>query len=132
MFVGMPDDVFFEPLKSYLSQVPALIGEMGSGFLDDGCWWVKFTIDIEHPLAWSVVQELGHVLNYLSLEERLPTVFRPVSPPPYLNGGPREYLSWVIECKDKDFAPETCAEWLEGRLPRPVDEAKQWNTEDES
>jgi hypothetical protein len=51
---------------------------------------VKFAIDIEHPLAWSVVQELGHVLNYVSLEERLPTVFMPVSPPPYMNGGPDE------------------------------------------
>jgi len=91
---------------------------------------MKFTIDIDHPLAWSVVQELGHVLNYLSLDERLPTVFMPVSPPPYLNGGP-DYLSWVIECKDKDFTPEICAEWLEGHLPRPVEDPEQWKHEDE-
>src|ERR1017187_4047344 len=43
-------------------------------------------------------------------------IFMPVSPPPYMNGGPREYLSWVIECKDNDFLPKTCAGWLEGRL----------------
>jgi len=97
---------------------------------DNGCWWVKFTIDIGHPLAWNVVQELGHVLNYVSLDERLPAVFMPVSPPPYLNGGP-EYLSWVIESKDKDFKPETCAEWLEGRLPRPVGKLKLWKFENE-
>jgi hypothetical protein len=72
------------------------------------------------------VQEFGHVLNYVSLNERLPTVFMPVSPPPYRNGGPNEFLSWVIECKDLDFMPENCAEWLEGRLPRPVDELDQW------
>ena len=47
-----------------------------------------------------------------------------------LNGGP-EYLSWVIESKDKDFKPETCAEWLEGRLPRPVGKLKLWKFENE-
>jgi hypothetical protein len=132
MFVGMPDEALVAPLKDYLSRVPAITEKICAGLLDDGCWWVKFTIDIEHPLAWNVVQELGHVLNYVSLDERLPTVFMPVSPPPYLNGGPNEYLSWVIECKDKSFTPEKCAEWLEGRLPRPVSEVAQWNAEDES
>ena len=71
------DDPVFTPLKSYLSTVPS-VRDISSGFSEDGYWWVKFTIDIEHPLAWSVVQELGHVLNYVSLDERLPTVFMPV------------------------------------------------------
>ncbi|SPE35761.1 hypothetical protein SBA3_2300022 [Candidatus Sulfopaludibacter sp. SbA3] len=57
------------------------------GRLEGEGWWVKFAIDISHRLAWNVVQELGHVLNYLSVNERLPTVFKPVSPPPYANGG---------------------------------------------
>lgn len=104
---------------------------MGSGFLEDGCWWLKLIINIDHPFAWNVVQELAHVLNYVSLDERLPTVFKPVSPPPYANGGPRDFLSWVIECKDKNFKPSDCAEWLEGRLPRPVDDLDQWKLEDE-
>jgi hypothetical protein len=82
-----------------------------------------------HSLAWNVVQELGHVLNYLSLDERLPTVFMPVSPPPYMNGGPEEFLSWVIECKDKAFMPGTCAKWLESRLPNPVDDETQWQSD---
>jgi hypothetical protein len=63
-------------------------------------------------------------MNYLSLDERLPTVFMPVSPPPYMNGGPRDYLSWVIESKSKHFMPSACAEWLEGRLPRPVTDSE--------
>jgi hypothetical protein len=127
----MPDEALFKPLKDYLAKVPAITGKIGSGFSDDGCWWVKFAIDVGHPLAWSVVQELGHVLNYLSLDERLPAVFMPVSPPPYMNGGPRDYLSWVIESKSKDFKPEKCADWLEGRLPRPVTDPEQWkNIED--
>ena len=65
------------------------------------------------------VVSTGHVLNYLSLNERLPTVFKPVSPPPYLNGGPAEFLSWVIECSDDSFTPSRATEWLAGRLPKP-------------
>ena len=125
----MPDERSIAPLKSYLSKVPAITGAIGSGFSDEGLWWVKFTINLDHPLAWSVVQELGYVLNYLSLDERLPTVFMPVSPPPYMNGGPRDFLSWVIESKDKDFTPNACTQWLEGRLPRPVDDLAQWVNE---
>ena len=60
----------------------------------------------------------------------MPTVFMPVSPPPYLNGG-EEFLSWVIESKEPSFAPEKCCEWLEGRLPRPVDDPEQWKIEEE-
>jgi hypothetical protein len=127
----MTDDPIFEPLKGYLTRIPAVAGTIGCGFSKDGRWWVKFTIAIEHPLAWSVVQELGHVLNYVSLDERLPTVFMPVSPPPHMNGGPRHYLSWVIECKDETFKPQTCADCLEGRLPRPVNDVEQWKIADD-
>lgn len=126
----MPDERSLISLKEYLARLPAISGAIGSGFSDEGYWWVKFAIDVDHPLAWRVVQELGYVLNYLSLDERLPTVFKPVSPPPYLNGGPRDYLSWVIESKDTDFAPEVCVQWLEGRLPRPVDDPSQWVEEE--
>ena len=76
------------------------------------------------------MQELGHVLNYLSLDNRLPTVFMPVSPPPYMNGGPCDYLSWIIESTDSAFSPDTCAEWLAGRLPQPVDDLTQWKHAD--
>lgn len=116
----------FAELAAYLLRVPGISGTMGKGRFDNGNWWVKFSIDIDHPLAWNVVQEFGNVLNYLSLTERLPTVFMRVSPPSYLNGGPREFLSWVIESTVKDFSPKTCAEWLEGRLPRPVDDPAAW------
>ena len=68
---------------------------------------------------------MAHVLNYLSVDERLPTVFKPVSPPPYLNGGPEDYLSWVIECSD-EMSPDKVAEWLESRLPQPVEDEDAW------
>ena len=122
----MADERDFATLEDYLSRVPAVRRPFGKGHSDDRSWWLKFSIDICHPLAWNVVQELGHVLNYVSVEERLPTVFMPVSPPPYMNGGPREFLSWVIECRDAKFKPGTVAKWLEGRLPRPVEDESQW------
>ncbi|MCW8965350.1 MAG: hypothetical protein OQK82_01485 [Candidatus Pacearchaeota archaeon] len=123
------DDSAINTLTEYLSKIPAIFGEIANGEEDDGRWWVKFEIDINHQFAWRAVQELGHVLNYLSIEERLPTNFHPVSPPPYMNGGPEEFLSWVIECNDPDFKPGTCAKWLEGRLPNPVDDLSQWEIE---
>ncbi len=93
----MPESNDLEPLVAFLRRVPALDAGIGSDVSSSGGWWVKFAIDIEHPLAWHVVQEFGHVLNQLSIDEPLPTVLKPVSPPPYMNGGPREFLSWVIE-----------------------------------
>jgi hypothetical protein len=128
-------DQQFHKLIAYLVRIPSVetnatpLQGFGSG-LENGTWWVKFSIDLEHALAWNVVQELGHVLNYLSVQERLPTTFKPVSPPPYLNGGPREYLSWLIECSADAMAPDTVADWLEGRLPRPVEDQSQWQTDD--
>jgi hypothetical protein len=108
------------------------VEKLAPGYSRTGRWWVKFSVDIEHPLAWNVIQELGQVLNYVSLENRLPAVFMPVSPPPYVNGGPNDFLSWVIESKDGDFTPAACAEWLEGRLPQPVDNSESWRAESEN
>jgi hypothetical protein len=122
----MSDDRDFLSLENYLKTIPSVQPSVGRGRESDGSWWLKFSLDIEHRLAWNVVQELGHVLNYLSLNDRLPTVFKPVSPPPYMNGGPREYLSWVIECSDKSVKPASVAKWLEGRLPNPVQDPAQW------
>ena len=119
------DDRSFGRLRDFLARVPAITAPVSHGGDDNG-WWVKFSIDMANPLAWHVVQELAYVLNHLSLSERLPTVFKPVSPPPYLNGGPAEYLYWVIEAATNDFRPGTCADWLEGRMPQPVDDLTKW------
>ena len=122
------DERAFQTLIGYLEKIPSIEKPIAFGD-ENGEWWLKFSIDIMHDLAWHVVQEIGHVVNYISINERLPTVFYPVSPPPYMNGGPSDFLSWVIETKDSSFKPGTLMKWLEGRLPRPVDDISQWNTE---
>jgi hypothetical protein len=127
----MGDERDFATLEAFLKKVPAINGTIGKGRLENGNWWVKFAIDITRPLAWHVVQEFGCVLNYISINERLPTVFMPVSPAPYLNGGPDDFLSWVIESTDASFKPGTCKKWLEGRLPKPVDDLSQWSNNDD-
>lgn len=122
----MIEDRGFQTLVDYLLRIPAVSSLVGKGCFDDGGWWVQFSIDVSHKFAWQSVQELGFVLNYLSVNERLPTVFKPISPPPYLNGGPAENLSWLIECRDRDFRPGSVMKWLEGRLPRPVESDSEW------
>lgn len=116
-----------DPLVIFLKMVPGIKPSIGHGLFEDGTWWVKFQIDIGHPLAWQVVQEMGHILNYISISEPLPTIFKPVSPPPYMNGGPKHFLSWVIESTAPEFSPALCAEWLGGRMPSPVDDLSQWH-----
>lgn len=120
----------FNNLTGFLSKVPSVQPGISQGIYDDKNWWVKFSLDISDNLAWNVVQELGHIFNYLSSGERLPTTFYPVSAPPYMNGGPADFLYWIIESKDPAFTPDKAKEWLEGRLPNPVDDVDAWDAED--
>ncbi|MCG2618011.1 hypothetical protein LZZ85_27155 [Terrimonas sp. NA20] len=120
---------YFDSLIAFMQKLPGMGHSIAKGRTDSGLWWIKFQLDIDHPLSWRVVQELAFVVNYISVEERLPTAFYPVSPPPYLNGGAREFLSWVIESTTPDFTPNDLAQWLEGRLPAPVDDLTQWEEE---
>ena len=129
-------DEIFEPMLALLEKMPAMNlpagrKSIGRGLEADGRWWIKFFLETKHPLAWRVVQEFAHVLNLLSVEEQLPTVFKPVSPPPYLNGGV-EFLSWVIEAHDPSFTPTLCAEWLVGRLPSPITDISAWKVADDA
>jgi len=69
-------------------------------------WWLSLDIDIDAPVVWNVIQELAYVCNGLSLTATVPVVFKPESPPPYLNGGPRDYLSWRIDALTADASPD--------------------------
>jgi len=50
-------------LSGFLERVPAIQTPIGSGAFEPCGWWVKFSIDGLHALAWRTVQELGHVLT---------------------------------------------------------------------
>ncbi|MEO5950882.1 MAG: hypothetical protein ABIQ44_00260, partial [Chloroflexia bacterium] len=116
-------------LRDFLEGIPA-VSEVATSDAAEHEWWVKFSIDIESPIAWHVVQELGHILNYISMDERLPTLFMPVSPPPYVNGGPGEFLSWVIEARGPGVDAWEITKVLEERLPDPIDEVNAWLEEE--
>jgi hypothetical protein len=118
-------------LNDFLRRIPGITWSAVSPESDPR-WWIKFSIDLKSEFAWHIVQELGFVLNYISIEERLPTVFMPVSPPPYANGGPNEFLSWIIESKIPFLDPEYVRKTLEGRLPNPVDDRAMWREGNES
>ena len=112
-------------LVTFIRALPgvALISNSSSG---QHRWWIKFTIDLADEFAWRVIQELGFVLNFISLTELLPTVFKPVSPPPYLNGGPEENLAWVIEATVPFVDPISILAVLQERLPNPPGERASW------
>ena len=74
----------FKKLVAYLQKIPAMSEPIHWQRCDDGTWSVGFSLALEHPLAWSAVQELAYVLNTLSVSELLPTRFLPTAPPPYL------------------------------------------------
>ena len=118
----------FDRLYQFFCKVPSVQEARIVAHGKDGqhAWWFKFNIDVAHPLAWQTVQELGHVLNYLSTNERLPTQFFPVSPPPYMNGEAKDFLAWVIQCNHAEFSPDVVCDWLEARLPTPVEDESQW------
>jgi hypothetical protein len=116
-----------ERLRGVLARIPH-VTILRASVPAEPLFWVKFKIDVTAPIAWNIVQELCFVLNELSAEERLPTLFMPVSPPPYLNGGPEEYLAWVIESRIEFQDAGQIAMMLENRLPKPLEKAEAWVT----
>ena len=118
-----------ENIKALLEKIPC-IQSIATSKIGEPFWWLKFGIDINSKIAWIVVQELGHILNYLSVEEKLPTCFYPVSPPPYLNGGPEEFLSWIIESSIPFVDTNIIFDFLEGRIPEDYYKEESWMLEE--
>lgn len=60
VLAAMPELHDFQRLFDYLKKLPAIDPSIGSGtgMGDGSLWWVKFIIDIDHPMAWRIVQEL--------------------------------------------------------------------------
>jgi|SRR5580765_369726 len=115
----MSSPVDFAPLLAYLRRIPAIdpIAHDGTDSNQEGAWLVKFRIDIGHPGAWKAVMDLGYAVNWISIADPLPTVFKPVSAPPDMNGNePRELLWWLIQCWTPSFTPGDLAHALEVSL----------------
>jgi hypothetical protein len=43
-----------------------------------------------------------------------------------MNGEAKDFLGWVIQCNHAEFNPDVVCDWLEARLPNPVDDESQW------
>lgn len=114
-------------LATFLKRLPA-VKMIAHDVWPNGRWWLKLRVDSEHAVAWRVIQELGFVLNYISVDEKLPTVFKPISPPPYLNGGV-EFLSWVIESTSDHVDPAYIRSTLANRLPDVAHDASAWKVD---
>lgn len=114
-----------ENIKTLLTKIPC-VQFVAISNIDAPFWWLKFGIDINSKIAWIVVQELGHILNYLSVNDKLPTTFYPVSPPPYLNGGPEDFLSWIIEPVIPYADTNNIYAYLNGWLPEQHDKEDSW------
>lgn len=116
-------------LAKLIATLPSVQPSVGTSGPSEVRWWIKFSIARNHPLAWHVIQRLGWVLNYYSLDERFETTFHPISPPPDLNGGP-EFLSWVIEATLPLSNPDNVTRALRDAIPKPVKSESLWRLYD--
>jgi hypothetical protein len=118
-------EVGIEKIKDLLLKIPCIkdvyVSEKKKPF-----WWLKFSIDIDSNIAWNVVQEFSHILNYISVDEKLPTRFYPVSAPPYMNGGPKDFLYWIIEPTIPFVDSNIIYDFLIGRLPEDLEKEENW------
>lgn len=121
----MPDR--FKKLELLIAQLPAIGSPIASGVYETGFWWVKFSIDIQHDKSWEVIKMLAYTINYLSISERLSTVFFPVCPSSFSQENPEKNLTWIIESTSQDFVPDELAIWLENRLPNLGDDVAKNN-----
>ena len=117
-------DPRFARLVEFLSLIPAVEADdtpaRGMEAEASGAGWrVGFVIDVFHDLSWETVQELAHALNGSGVAS-----FKPVSPAPDQNGGPDEFLSWVIEGGAR--SPDEVADHLRATLPSPVESERAW------
>ncbi len=118
-----------ENIKTLLKKIPC-VRFIATSKIGEPFWWLKFGIDINSKIAWAVIQELGHILNYISINDKLPVKFYPVSPPPYINGGPEEFLSWVVEPVIPFVDTNIIYDYLIGRLPENYDKDESWFLEE--
>lgn len=115
----------FKELVAYLQKIPAMSEPIHWQRCDDGTWYVGFSLALEHPLAWSAVQELAHVLNTLSVAEHLPTRF--LLRRHHLISTVLPAGTWA-GASSRRYPASHQMKCLSGwrRLPQPVDDETKW------
>ncbi len=119
--LGLPqaeEDPRFRWLKAFLHLTKAATYQTGRIF-DDGRWWVQFRLDLDHPKVWIVLQELSFQINNRAVVGKLPVKLIPWSGSPE-NGGPKDQLTWRIECYDERFTPDDLAGQVGAGIARGV------------
>ena len=112
-----------EYIKQFFGKIPCVQGVV---FVNINSWYIKLDFDLNSKIVWNVIQELSFVLNNLSLLKKLPVIFKPISPPPYLNGGPERFLSWIIEPTSQGVDPTIIISTLAMYLPTQIENEKAW------
>lgn len=120
----LPHELFWTPtggeieeLAAFLERLPG-VSVLAFELAPTTRWRVVIEICAGHELAWRVVQELSFVLNYISVSERLPTVFRPLA------------KGWSVESTLPHVDPRAIAQCLESYVPSPED-PEDWDVEGE-
>jgi hypothetical protein len=110
-----------DQLVDFLRQVPSLRNFRRSA-VDFRSWWVSFEIDLSLPLAWKVIRALALNLNNHSANMWLATVFKPIP-----DKRPDQPTCWRIESTDPLLDPAEVVQWLEMKLPTPLNDVDAWN-----
>ncbi len=112
-------------IGQFISKFPS-VEWVSSKQHDDGFWWVKFHLNMENPVSIVIVQALAHILNAKSLNDPLPTRFFPTSSPPYMNGGPKVHLHWVIEPFTHDVTVSDIFAAIDSTLLFDIESEVEW------
>ncbi|MEM8706317.1 MAG: hypothetical protein AAGE98_07665 [Actinomycetota bacterium] len=115
------DERAFTTLVDYVGRLPAVRGRVSTSAdaISTTGWWVSFRLDVDDPLAWRSIQEVGHALNGV-VGDGVDVWFGPTSTGPW-QGGPRDFLDWVICSPDGATRPGTVAKRLADAIPEPFD-----------
>jgi hypothetical protein len=115
----------FNKLNTLLLSIPCVKSVDCYDEMED-LWSCHIRMDLTHEIVWHLIQGIAFVINDTSITGKLPATFYPTSPPPYLNGGPYNYLHWIIRSESPEFIPDYCCEWFINRFPNNPEFNESW------
>ena len=119
-------DEFLEMI-GLLSKAPAIsYGDSTATIGPDGEWSITFSIDIDHPVGWRVVQKFADLLND-PIESGGIAMFHPSPRDEFCPDG---RMRWVIGGHTSRIAPKEFALMLYSGLPHPLHDVRVWQNPD--